>query len=195
MLITKEQIVELDPCLAGWGWYLKNQESDLLKLLIKVNSDETAIDENRNFQGASWAMWLFTKLMTSQQCVEIAIYAAKEVLSIYEIYNENDNRPRFAIEIAKKYIANPNRGNADVVFTAAEAAYTAAEAAFIAAEAAYAAAYAAYTAAYTSYTIWVGDRATQATTHAVHTICAIADKKQLQEKIIRKAVKILESSL
>jgi hypothetical protein len=92
-----------------------------------------------------WLNWGLVRLMTKKQAVEYAIYAAEQVLSIYEDKYPKDDRPRKAIEAAKGYLAG--RGTAH---TAARAAYAAAYAAR-AACAAYAAAYAAraaYAAAY-----------------------------------------------
>ncbi len=62
--------------------------------------------------------------------VKLAIYAAEQVISIYEKEYPDDKRPRRAIQAAKKYLKNP---------TAARAAY-AADAAAYAADAADAAA-------------------------------------------------------
>ena len=86
MQITKEQIKTLNPCSNAWQWYLKSkQDTNLLKLLL-----------NANEQNYTWASWLFTKLMTKKQNQEIAIFAAEQVIHIYENKYPNDDRPRKA---------------------------------------------------------------------------------------------------
>ena len=77
----------------------------------------------------SHANWLITKKMTKMQCVKYAIYAAEQVLHIYENKYPDDKRPRLAIEAAKKYLKNPSAAVADAARAAADAAAYAAYAA------------------------------------------------------------------
>ena len=86
--------------------------------------------------------------------IKLAIYAAELVIDIYEKQYSKDDRPRKAIEAAKKYLKKPT---ADAAYAARDAAYAADAAADAARAAAYAAdaaadaadaAYAAYAAAY-----------------------------------------------
>ena len=89
--------------------------------------------------------------------VKYAIYAAECVIDIYEKKYPDDNRPRKAIEAAKKCIENPNEENKLAASYAAYASYAASYAAYAsyaasnaaadAADAAYAAANAAANAA------------------------------------------------
>ena len=112
MKITKAKIKHLKPCRKGWEWYLKNQETDLKKLLLKL-------DEHN----PSWARWLYTNLMNKKQNVAIAIFSAELVIDIYEKKYPNDNRPQKAIEAAKQYLKRPCKETADA--TNAAAAYAA----------------------------------------------------------------------
>ena len=79
---------------------------------------------------------------TQADSVALAIYAAEQVIKIYEDKYPTDSRLRDAIKAAKAYLKDPSKKNRDA---ARAAAYAAARAAGYAA---YAAAYAAYAAAY-----------------------------------------------
>jgi len=100
--------------------------------------------------------------------VSFAILCAEAVLSIYEIKYPNDDRPRKAIEAAKKYLRHPS---AD----AARAAY----AAYAAADAAYAAAYAADAAVYAA--AYAADAAARADTSI--DFGALADKAVIMQEL------------
>ena len=159
MIVTKKQIKDLDPCTDAWKWYLKEKHDkntpDLLTLLLITNAEN-----------ASWARWLFTRLMTVRERREIAIFAAEQVLPIFEKKYPKDARPRKAIEAAKAVLENDTPENKKAAYAAYTAAYADAAYAADAADVAYA-----YAAAY-----------------------ADADtRKKMRETIIRKAVSILEA--
>jgi hypothetical protein len=184
MRITKEQIQVHNPCKDGLDWYLKNGSEDLLDTLLRVNTFNS-----------SYARWLFTKLMTIKQNREIAIFSAEQVLHIFEKKYPNDKRPREAIEAAKAVLENDTAENRERARQAR--AYAAAAAAAAAAYAAYAAAYAAYAAAdaAAAYAAAAAAAAAYAAAYAAYAAAdaaAYAARKQLQEKIIKKAVEILE---
>ena len=88
------------------------------------------------------------KLLTKKQSVAISVGVSEIVLHLFENKYPEDERPRKAIEAAKKYL---NLRNADTAYAAASAAAAYADAsavsAFAAADTAYAASAAAYAAA------------------------------------------------
>ena len=63
-----------DPCSGGLDWYMKYGSDDLLDTLLKVNGHTP-----------SWARWLFTKIMTRNEVIEIAIFSAEQVLHILKL--------------------------------------------------------------------------------------------------------------
>jgi hypothetical protein len=141
--ITKEWLLEKKACSEGTEWFLNQKESDAEKVI------ENLLRENH----FNWANWALTKLMTVRQCRQYAIFAAEQVLEIFEKQYPDDKRPRLAIEAAKAVMENnteENRRAADAAAYAANAAANAANAAYAAyaANAAANAAYAAYAAAY-----------------------------------------------
>ena len=79
------------------------------------------------------AMWIAPRVLTKEDAVRYAIFAAREVLPIYEAKHPADKRPRKAIEAAEEWLANPCAAAADAAYAAADAAYAAADAAYAAA--------------------------------------------------------------
>ena len=93
-----------------------------------------------------WANWTIVRVMDYKQYVSYAVFAAEQVIQIYEKKYPDDKRSREAIEAAKKCIKNPSEKNKKAADAAADAAAHAA--AYAAAHAAaYAAAHAAADAA------------------------------------------------
>ena len=142
--ITEKWLVKKGACLAGVEAFKNQKEKDSLKILknlIRVKK-------------LAWANWLVARVMTYKQYVSYAVFAAEQVIGIFEKKYPDDNRPRAAINAAKKCIKNPTKKNkaaadaaaTDAAYAAADAAYAAADAAYTA-DAAYAAADAAADAA------------------------------------------------
>jgi hypothetical protein len=137
MKITQKWLEEKNACSDGTAWWLKNKEGNaekLAKKLIKAEQYE-------------WGNWLLPKVFTTTQNIKYAIFAAEQVIEIYEKQYPKDDIPRKAIEAAKAYIDNPNDTTANVAYAAFAAARAAAYAAADAADAAFAAARAAANAA------------------------------------------------
>jgi hypothetical protein len=177
--ITDKWIKEKRPCLSAMEWWDK-QERDSLTILNKLIKEKHY----------DWANWLIVRIMHKHDYVSYAIYAAEQVIDIYEKKYPDDKRPRKAIEAAKKYLKNPSIKTRTAAAAAAYAAYTAADddtyaAAYVAASfaAAHAAA-AAYAAAYTA--------ANDDTYTAAYTAAYTADKQKIQLKILNYGMKLLE---
>ena len=119
--LTKQWLHKKQACGSGIKWFLKQDETEPIKVINKL------MKEN-NF---AYANWLIVRLMNYKQYVSYAVFAAEQVIDIYENKYTNDNRPRLAIEAAKKCIKSPTKKNkaaASVAYTAS-AAYTAGAAA------------------------------------------------------------------
>jgi len=117
--ITKKFLESHNACQSGMEWVTDNKliglsAKDFLNKLIE--SDKL-----------DWANWLIVRVMNKKQKVQYAIYAAEQVIDIFEKKYPNDDRPRKAIEAAKEYLANPSinakRNAADAAYAAADAAY------------------------------------------------------------------------
>jgi hypothetical protein len=159
MKVTNEKLKRFNACEDGREWFEVNfgksvEENKLITTLAGVGKYD-------------WAWWYLRKVLTKEQSVKIAIYAAEQVIKTFEKEYPEDDRPRKAIEAAKAYLKNPCDKTAADAYAAHDAAYAAAYAANAAADAANAAANAAYAAAY-----------------------AAAENKELRKKILIYALKI-----
>ena len=141
--ITKEWLKDKGACLESIKEWDKETDHEVFVTLNRLE------DKNPN-----WANWLIVRLMNKSEKVAYAIFAAEQVIDIFEKKYPDDQRPRNAINAAKKYLEQPSEKNkkaaADAAYAAAaaDAADAAADAAYAADAAAYAAAYAAAAAAY-----------------------------------------------
>jgi hypothetical protein len=175
MKLTKKWLREKAACDEGLSWFVSQKETDSLKVL-KVLMKE------HQYQ---WANWLVCRLMDKPNCVRYAIFAALEVIGIYEKKYPDDTRPRKAIEAAKAWLDDPNdKTKADA---AADAAYAAAvDAAYAsAADAAYAAAAAAHAAHAAAATAYAA---------AAYAAYANASRKKLHIKILEYGMKLLKDA-
>ena len=78
-----------------------------------------------------YCTWLITRKMTSRERSQYAIYAAEQVITIYEESYPDDDRPRKAIEAAKKVlkknsIENKNAASYAAFYASDAATYVAA---------------------------------------------------------------------
>ena len=130
--ITDEWIKENNPCLKALDWWDKKEREPvkILKLLIRAKK-------------YACANWFIVQVMEYKDCVSYAVFAAEQVIGIFEKKYPDDKRPRQAIEAAKKCIKDPSKKNKAAARGAARAAARAARAARAAARAAWAAARAA----------------------------------------------------
>ena len=156
------------------------------------------------------ALWLAPRVLTKEDAVRYAVFAAREVLPIFEDKYPHYNRPRAAIESAEAWLANPceeTMNAADAAYAAADAAYAAADAAYAAADAAYAAARAAVSAASAAdaaaSAAYAAARAAVSATSAAYAAAraayaaeaAFADastRDELKVKLLRYAVELVE---
>lgn len=129
MKITKEWLKEKGACLDGTAWFNAQTETDAVKVLEKLVAEKKL----------DWGNWTIVRVMKRKQYIAYAIYAAEQVIDIYEKKYPKDKRPRQAIDAAKAVLSNDTKENRAAADAAARAA--------CAADAAYAAAYAARAAA------------------------------------------------
>ena len=158
-------------CQEGIDFFCSQKETDLIKLMKKYKSVHP-----------KWCNWFIVRCMTYKQYVSYAVFAAEQVINIFEKKYPEDKRPRIAIEKAKICINNPtkeNKKNAAAVSAAAydTAAYSASATVYSASAAVYSASAAAYdTAAYSAAAAYVA-----------------AAKKEMQIKILNYGIKLLKS--
>jgi len=128
----------------------KNQKvtepTRLLRLMIR--------SKNRDI--LEWANWLIVRVMNKKQKVQYAVFAAELVLQNFESKFPNDNRPKMAIEAAKRYLKNQTQKNKTAARSAAESAARSADSADSAesADSADSAAWSADSAAWSAGSAW-----------------------------------------
>lgn len=139
MKITKKFLEKQNACPEGIGYAVRSKligedDIDVIKHLIRDGK-------------LRWANWLIVRVMDYRQYVSYAVYAAEQVIDEYESQYPHDDRPRRAIEAAKKCIKNPSAENKSAAHSAAAfAAYAAGYTGYTGYAARYAARYAAFTA-------------------------------------------------
>ena len=170
MKITQKQLKDWLACTDGYKWacgILKDKPMEVKKFL-KITADHRL----------DWANWVIVRVMTYDQSVSYAVFAAEQVIDIYEKKYPDDKRPREAIEAAKKCIGL--KGDA------AWAARAAGDAARAAGDAAWAAGAAAWAAA--GAAAWAAAGAAWAAAEAA----GAAAQKQIQLKILEYGLSLLD---
>ena len=120
--VDRNWLKEYNACPDGYKFWCEHCEGKTTRqqLLILVKDHD------------NWAWWVLTKLLDTKQNRMLAVFAAKEVLPIFEEKFPDDERPRKAIEAAEKVIGcnnEENRAAAAAARDAADAAWAAAAAA------------------------------------------------------------------
>ena len=117
MKITQAWLKEQLACPDGYKWacgVLKDKPMEAKKF-IKITADHRM----------DWANWVIVRVMDYDQYVSYAVYAAEQVIDIYEKKYPNDKRPRNAIEAAKKCIGLKGAAARDAAGAAEVAAWAA----------------------------------------------------------------------
>ena len=169
--IDRKWLDSRNACAEGKEWYLAHCDPDPI---IGVRQ----LLDGGHYE---WANWLLVGIFTQVENVSYAVYAASQVLDVYEAQYPDDGRPRQAIAAARKYLRQPTAAAYAAAYAAARAARAA-----DAAAAATAAAYAADTAdtAATAYSAYAA--------RAVRAAAACVDaQKKIQRRIILHGVRIL----
>ena len=173
--LTVEWLQNNDACKSGIDWFACQTETDPGAVINKLMAEDKF----------DWANWLTVRLMEYKQYVSYAVFAAEQVIDIYERKYPDDKRPRQAIDAAKIYINNPSEENKKKAAAAGAAAWAAAG------NAVYAAAYVAARVVYAAvWTTAAGDSARDAAEDSAWA-AARDSEKNMQTKIINYGIKLL----
>ena len=99
MKITIELLQRLQACREGQEAFEKQKTTEA-KAVIRKCIRLGKID---------WANWLIVRIMTKNQKIYYACYAAELALGSFERLYPEDNRPRKAIEAARSYADSPTK--------------------------------------------------------------------------------------
>src|SRR3990167_2818173 len=97
--ISVEWLEEQDACIAGIIWFQKQSDTNSIVVLKKL------IAEKR----LDWANWTIVRVMNREQYLAYGIYAAEQVIDIFEKKFPNDMRPRAAIAATKSVLKNDTK--------------------------------------------------------------------------------------
>lgn len=161
--ITSEWLKKQSACSDGYKWWLRHKSDNPVTVINSL------MDDNRS----DWANWLIVRVMTHEQQIKYAIFAAEKVIGIYEKQYPDDDRPRKAIEAAKEYLKYPDKTHRLAARAAARAAAASGTTAYATAAANAAANAASYAAASVYFAAHAAAAASDAA--AAHTAANAAD--------------------
>jgi hypothetical protein len=202
MRMTIAKLTKLGACSEGIQYFKDNK-------FKTVEQAISSILKTDHKEKCNWSNWLITRVMNKKNHTRYAIYAAEQVIHIFEEKYPEDKKPREAIRAAKVYLKNPSEGNKKKCRIAARAVANTADAlnavntseAVIAFEASEAAASYAADAAWAasvdaadqaaSNAVWATYYAVWATYYAAFEADANTSKNEMTEKIIRYGLKLL----
>jgi thioredoxin-like negative regulator of GroEL len=116
--ITKKFLKEHNACREGYEWYLEQNTENAGEIFKRLISQDRLDDAN----------WVICRMFNRKQKIQYAVYAAEQVLEIFENKYPDDKRPRQAIEAAKKVLKSDTTKNRNANSASANAAYAAASA-------------------------------------------------------------------
>jgi len=139
MKISTEWLEKVEACPEARKWFQNQTETDAVKVARKL------IGSRR----LDWCNWGLSRALDQKNKIRYAVFAAEQVIDLFERQYPDDKRARKAIAAAKKVLKlDTPKSRAAAASAAAAAAYAASSAAaFSAAAAAYAASSAAVAAA------------------------------------------------
>jgi hypothetical protein len=194
MNMTVAKLDKLRACFEGVQYFegIQYFKDHKFKTVEQAITEILKTDHNDKFK---WSNWLIYHFLSKMDRIRYAVYAAEQVIGIFEKEYPEDKRPRKAIQAAKRYLKYPTRKiDPAVIFAARSAAWLTIDDSKTAA----AAAGAAYAAAAATLYIY---HAAKAAIYAANTITkgdVIDDKwtdyknNKLFEKIIKYGVKLLK---
>ena len=122
--MTVAKLTKLNACEKGVQYFKDHKYKTVEQAISEILKTDHA-------QRLNWSNWLISRSLSKEDCIRYAVYAAEQVIDIFEKKYPEDKRPREANRAAKVYLKNPSKENKEKCRAAATAAY------------AYAAAYAA----------------------------------------------------
>ena len=184
--LTIDWLKENRVCVEAINWFEKQNCTDVEKLF----------ELGKKAEKYDWINWCLVRLLNRKNRIRYAIFAAEQVLHIFEKQYPEDQRPRKAIEAAKRVIEDDSEENRRIAHSAAYnagSAYIAYSAdiasnAYIAHSAASIAADIAADSAYSVYNAYSAAR--NAAYIAAHSVADSA-YKEIQTKIVDYGVKLL----
>ena len=116
MKLNLKMLTAKSACTSGVEWYKINKQPQTVEaaiaLLLKSSESERY----------NWSDWALSQFLSPKNKLRYAIFAAQQVLDIFEKKYPTDNRPRRAIEAALKCLEKNTVKNRSAAWDAAWAA-------------------------------------------------------------------------
>ena len=181
MKLNKSILEKHEACREGKEWYMANGEPKTVESTIAI------LIKSKESEKYNWSNWLLSEMLSKKNKIRYAVFAAQQVLDLFEKKYPDDKRPRAAIEAANICVEKNTKKNRAAAYAAADAAaYAAARAAADAAYAAYAAAAAARAAADAANAAYAAEAAADAAAAAAY---AAADAARAADYAARAAAR------
>ena len=112
MKLTKQWLKNKNACEKSYKWYLQQKTTDPDELFKRAIEEKRFSDIN----------WVISRKLKRLDKIRYAIFSAECVIDIFEKKYPGDERPRKAIEAAKRYLESPTEKNKRAARAAARAA-------------------------------------------------------------------------
>jgi hypothetical protein len=120
MNMTVAKLTKLRACFEGVQYFESVQYFKDHKFKT-VEQAVTEILKTDLDQRLDWSNWLISYSLSKMDRIRYAVYAAEQVIGIFEKKYPKDKRPRKAIQTVKRYIKNPTKENQEKCKEAADA--------------------------------------------------------------------------
>jgi hypothetical protein len=124
MHLNLELLIEKSACESGLAWYLSHGQPNTVEGCVSA-----LLADPDPSTTLPYANWLLSNLLNEDDCRRYAIFAARQVLHIFETAYPEDNRPHLAIEAAENYLVTHSEADRDAARAAGNDAWDAARAA------------------------------------------------------------------
>ena len=125
MKLSLKFLQEKSACYDGLKWYTENGKINTVEKCVTALIADTDCSEHLNY-----ANWLLSNTLSPDNKIRYAIFAAEQVLELFENATPGDLRPRKAIEAAKEYLKTKTAAAGYVAGAAGDAARAAGDAAY-----------------------------------------------------------------
>jgi hypothetical protein len=98
MKFSSDILKKKHPCEAVFIWYKNNGSHETVEATIEELLASTKPER------LNWTNWLLSRMLSRKNKVRYAIFAAEQVIDIYEKKYPDDKRPRIALGVANEYL-------------------------------------------------------------------------------------------
>jgi hypothetical protein len=104
MNMTVAKLTKLKACLEGIQYFKEHKFKTVEQAITEI------LKTNHSLR-FSWSFWLIDRSLFKMNSIRYTTYAAEQIIDIFEKKYPEDNRPREAIQAAKRYLKNPTEEN------------------------------------------------------------------------------------